>query len=260
MPHPVPKRSIGSYLKWLLVAALLVASHVWAWRGVEMDLAQVARGLPHMRDFLTRSFPPNWAVTQTVAGAAFETIQIAIIGTSAGAILAFPLGFLAASNVVPPYVRGAVRTLLNGIRSIPLIFYALFFVSAVGLGPLAGTLATILYSVGMLGKFYSEAIETIDPKPVEGILSTGATRIQAIRFGVVPQVMPHFIAFTLYRFELNFREGAILGLVGAGGIGFYITLYIRSFEYHRVATVAVLILIMVVAIDVMSSYLRSKVV
>lgn len=259
VPAALPTPSVRYYVKRIIIVATIIAVHIWAWQGVEMDLVTVAQGLPHMQDFLTRMFPPNWGVTQTVAGATIETIQIAIIGTTVGAILALPLGFLAAANVVPPVVRGAVRTLLNSIRSIPLVLYALFFVSAVGLGPLAGTLATVIYSVGMLGKFYSEAVEAIDPKPVEGILSTGATRVQAIRFGVIPQVLPHFIAYTLYRFELNFREGAILGLVGAGGIGFYITLYIRSFEYHRVATVTIFILIMVAVIDAISSYLRAKV-
>ncbi len=155
-------------------------------------------------------------------------------------------------------MRGVVRTLLNGIRSVPLILYALFFVAAVGLGPLAGTLATAVYSAGMLGKFFSEAIEAIDPKPVEGVLATGASRLQALRFGVLPQVFPLFMAYILYRFELNVREGTILGLVGAGGIGFYITLYMRSFEYGRVATLTLIILALVAAIDALSSYLRAK--
>jgi phosphonate transport system permease protein len=223
-----------------------------------MDLAQIARGLPHMHDFLSRMLPPDWSVIDTVTAAVPETLQIAIIGTTASVVVAFPLGFLAAANVAHPLPRALVRTLLNAIRSIPLVLYALFFVAAVGLGPLAGTLATAIYSVGMLGKFFSEAVEAIDPRPVEGVLATGAGRLQALRYGVLPQVLPHFMAYILYRFELNVREGAILGLVGAGGIGFYISLYMRSFEYGRAATLTLIILGMVAAIDATSSWLRAR--
>lgn len=245
-------------MKVAAVAALLIAVHAWAWRGVEMDLAAIAAGLPHMADFLARMLPPDWSVVQTVQGAVIETLHIAIIGTSAGVAIAFPLGFLAAGNVVHPLVRAIVRTVLNAVRSIPLILYALFFVAAVGLGPLAGTLATAIYSAGMLGKFFSEAIESIDERQVEGVLATGASRLQALRFAVLPQVAPQFAAYILYRFELNVREGTILGLVGAGGIGFYITLYMRSFEYGRVATLTLVVLVMIAAIDVLSSYIRAK--
>ena len=235
-----------------------MAVHVWAWRGVEMDVGLIIEGLPHMRDFLGRMIPPDWSVVQSVMTAVLETLQIAIIGTTFGVVLALPLGFMAAGNVARPALRSAVRTLLNAIRSIPLILYALFFVAAVGLGPLAGTLATAIYSSGMLGKFFSEAVEAIDPRPVEGVLAAGANRLEALRHGVLPQVLPHFTAYILYRFELNVREGTILGLVGAGGIGFYITLYMRSFEYGRVATLALIILAMIAAIDALSSKLRER--
>jgi phosphonate transport system permease protein len=253
-----PRLPVRHYLKILCLALALVALHVWAWRGIEMELALILNSAPHMADFLIRMMPPDWSVLATVQHAVAETLQMAIIGTTLGVILAFPLGFLAAGNVVHPVPRALVRTLLNAIRSIPLIVYALFFVAAVGLGPLAGTLAMALYSAGMLGKFFSEAVEAVDPKPVEGVLATGAGRLQALRFGVLPQVWPHFMSYILYRLELNVREGTILGLVGAGGIGFYLTLYMRSFEYGRVATLTLIILVMIAAIDAISSHLRAK--
>lgn len=159
---------------------------------------------------------------------------------------------------MPSWLYNVTRTLLNAIRSVPLLLYALFFVVAVGLGPLAGTLAIIIYSTGILAKFYSEAVETIDPKVVEGVYATGANPLKVLRYGVLPQVLPHFVSYVLYRLEINFREATILGLVGAGGIGFYITLYMRSFAYHRVATVTLVILVMVILIDVLSSYLRAR--
>lgn len=254
----LPKRSARHYLMTALAAGVLIAAHVWAWHGIGMDWQKLAQSLPAMYDFLSRTVPPDLQVTPTVLAAALETLQIALIGTTGGALLAFPLGFLAARNVAHPWLRSAVRTLLNAIRSIPLLLYALFFVAAVGLGPLAGTLAMIIYSSGMLGKFYSEAIEAIEPGPVEGIESVGATRLQAFRYGILPQVLHHFLAYTLYRFELNFREGTILGLVGAGGIGFYVTLYMRSFQYHKIATAVLIILVMVALIDLLSSYLRRR--
>jgi phosphonate transport system permease protein len=254
-----PPRRRSYYAKLGAAMGVLLLVHVWAWNGAEMDLGRIARGAPHMAEFVGQLFPPNRDVTHTVIGAAIETLQIAIIGTTLGAIAALPLGFLAARNVVSPTVYIVTRFALSAIRSVPLILYALIFVVAVGLGPLAGTLAIILYSAGMLGKFYSEAIEAIDPRTVEGVLATGATPLQALRHGVWPQVLPHFVGYTLYRLEINFREATILGLVGAGGIGFYITLYMRSFAYHRVATVALVILVMVLVIDALSAYLRSKV-
>jgi phosphonate transport system permease protein len=255
--HP-PGPPLRHYVRLLLLGLALLGLHVWAWRGIELEVARLLGSAPHMVDFLVRMMPPDLGVFRTVLDAVLETLQMAIIGTTLSLLLAFPLGFLAAGNLVHPLLRVMVRTLLNGIRSIPLIVYALFFVAAVGLGPLAGTLAMALYSTGMLGKFFSEAIETIDPRPVEGVLASGAGRLQALRFGVLPQVWPQFVAFILYRFELNVREGTILGLVGAGGIGFYLTLYMRSFEYGRVATLALIILAMIAMIDALSSYLRSK--
>jgi phosphonate transport system permease protein len=258
--YSLPRRPRSYYAKLILIIGVVLAIHVWAWNGTEMEFSRLLAGVPQGAMFLSQLFPPNLEVTQTVIGAALETLQIAIIGTTFGAIIAVPLGFLSASNIASPRVYYATRTSLSAIRSVPLILYALIFVVAVGLGPLAGTLAITLYSVGMLGKFYAEAIEAIDPRIVEGVLATGASPILALRHGVVPQVLPHFVGFTLYRLEINFREATILGLVGAGGIGFYITLYMRSFAYHRVATVVLIILVMVFIIDTVSAWLRSRVV
>jgi phosphonate transport system permease protein len=271
--HPLPPEAVTAfreqrpsgfrirrYLKLLAIIAGVGLVHLWAWQGTGMDLGRIIAGTPRMWRFLGEMVPPNWTVIETVLGATLETLQIAVIGTTLGAAIALPLGFMAANNVARPLVRNATRTLLNGIRSVPVILYALFFVVAVGLGPMAGTLAIIIYSTGILGKFYSEAVETIDPRVTEAIWATGATRLQVLRYGVLPQVLPHFVDYTLYRLEINFREATILGLVGAGGIGFYITLYMRSFTYDRVATITLVILVVVMAIDLISSYLRSKLV
>ncbi|HWP34676.1 MAG TPA: phosphonate ABC transporter, permease protein PhnE [Thermodesulfobacteriota bacterium] len=255
----MPSRPPSAYVRTGLVTAAVLALYWWAWQGVGFDLARMTGGLPQMGEFLARMFPPNVEVAQTVSAAALETLQIALVGTTLGAVGALPLGFLAAANISPLPVRMAVRTLLNVIRTIPLVLVAIFFVAAMGLGPLPGTLATAVYSVGMLGKFYAEAIEAIDPGQVEGVAATGATPLQVMRFGVLPQVLPLFVAYTLYRLEVNIREGTVLGLVGAGGIGFYISFYIRSFQYQKVATVATIILVMVVAIDLLSAWIRARI-
>lgn len=260
LPDAVPKRGRDYFIKMLAAFAVVIAIHGWALGGTELEIPRVLSGLPRIASFLGGLFPPNVEVVETVWGAALETLQIAIIGTTVAAIAALPLGFLSAKNVAPKAVYYVTRVALSTIRSVPLILYALVFVVAVGLGPLAGTLAVSIYSTGMLGKFYAEAIEAVDPRTVEGVHATGAPAIVALRHGVIPQVLPHFVGYTLYRLEINFREATILGLVGAGGIGFYITLYMRSFAYHRVATVALIILVMVVAIDAISAYLRAKVV
>ena len=254
----MPRTPASSYLKLASLLLALMAVHVWAWRGVEMDVGLIIEGLPHMRDFLGRMIPPDWSVVQSVMTAVLETLQIAIIGTTFGVVLALPLGFMAAGNVARPALRSAVRTLLNAIRSIPLILYALFFVAAVGLGPLAGTLATAIYSSGMLGKFFSEAVEAIDPRPVEGVLAAGANRLEALRHGVLPQVLPHFTAYILYRFELNVREGTILGLVGAGGIGFLLNRYLSFFDYGGLGALIVVVFVVVLAIDLLSVWARSR--
>ena len=255
-----PSRSLSFFVRMGTILAVVLAIHWWAWTGTEMSLSRIAAGFPAGFEFLGQLFPPDQDVTQTVAGAALETLQMAIIGTTLGAIIALPFGFLAADNVSPRAVYHLTRTVLGAIRSVPLLLYALVFVVAVGLGPLAGTLAIVVYTVGMLGKFYAEAVEAIDSRPVEGVMATGAGQLTVLRHAVFPQVLPQFVGYTLYRLEVNFREATILGLVGAGGIGFYITLYMRSFSYGRVATVALVILIMVLLIDALSAYLRSKVI
>ena len=192
----------------------------------------------------------------TVLTSTLETLQIAFVGTFFSVLLSFPLALLVATNLSPPWLAQPLRWLLGGIRSVPLILLALFFVSTVGLGPFPGVLAITVHSVGMLAKFYAEAFENADPGVLEALDSAGSTLLQRVRFGVFPQVAPDLIRDTLFRLELNFRESLILGLVGAGGIGFYIQLYIRSFQYERVATLTITLLLIVVVVELVSNKLR----
>ena len=158
-----------------------------------------------------------------------------------------------------PFVRNVCIFFLNADRAIDSLILALFFVSAVGLGPFPGVLALAIHSVGMLAKLFADAIEAIDPGPVEALKSTGAGKLATIRWAIWPQVAPHFISYFLFRFELNVRVAVVLGLVGAGGIGFLLNSYMRLFQYQKVLTVILVILALVMLVDFISSRLRRAV-
>ncbi len=170
------------------------------------------------------------------------------------------MGFAAARNAAPPWLFYSARSVLNAFRAVDTLVYALFFVAAVGLGPFPGVLAVVVYTATVLAKLYSEAIETIDPGPVEAVKAAGATRFQVLRWGVLPQLLPQFLSFALYRFETNIRAAAILGFVGAGGIGFYIQTYLRMLNYPAASTVLLVLVGLVMLVDFASSRLRAKLV
>jgi phosphonate transport system permease protein len=149
---------------------------------------------------------------------------------------------------------------LNVFRAVDTLVYALFFVAAVGLGPFPGVLAVVAYTTTVLAKLYSEAIEAIDPGPVEAVAATGATALQVLRWGVLPQLVPQFLSFTLYRFETNIRAAAILGFVGAGGIGFYIQTYLRMRNYPAASAVLLVLVVLVMLVDFASSRIRARLV
>ncbi len=238
----------------------ILAVYVWFLAATEVSLPRFLRGLPWMADFIRRMVPPDLSVLRSALIGALQTFQIAVVGTTVAALLALPLGFLSARNVVPPSVFYPARALLNLFRSIDTMVYALFFVAAVGLGPFPGILAVVTYTVMTLAKLYSEAIEGIEPGPVEAISATGATRLQVLRFGILPQVLPLFASYVLYRLETNIRAATILGFVGAGGIGFYIQTYLRMINYPAASAVLLVLVAMVMGVDFASSRLRARIV
>jgi phosphonate transport system permease protein len=204
--------------------------------------------------------PPDLSVLPAALKGAVTTVEIALLGTAAAAVLALPLGFVSARNVARPPVFYPARAALNFLRSIDTLVYALVFVAAVGLGPFPGVLAVIAYTTTSLAKLYSEAIEGIERGPVDAITATGATRLQVLRFGVLPQVLPLFLSYVLYRFESNIRAATVLGFVGAGGIGFYLQTYLRMIDYPAASTVLLVTVVMVMAVDFVSSRLRDRLV
>jgi phosphonate transport system permease protein len=240
--------------------AVILGAIVWSAVETEVSLGRVVEGLPFMGDFLRRMIPPDLSVLGNALRGAMETIQIAVVGTAVAAVLALPMGFAAARNAAPPWLFYWARSLLNAFRAVDTLVYALFFVAAVGLGPFPGVLAVMVYTATVLAKLYSEAIEAIEPGPVEAVRATGATTLQVLRWGVMPQLGPQFLSFTLYRFETNIRAAAVLGFVGAGGIGFYIQTYLRLLNYPAAATVLLVLIGLVMIVDFASSRLRARLV
>jgi len=198
---------------------------------------------------------------QTVVGATLETVQMALAGTFLALVAAFPLGFLAARNTTPhPFVYHAVRSALNLVRTIPDLALGLLFVAAVGLGAFAGTMALAIHTATVLGKLLSESVENIDEGVVEAIRATGAGYSQILSFAVLPQILPDLISFTLYRLETNIRAASVLGLIGAGGIGYLMNTSFRTFQYQEAAAIVLVLIALVMLVDHLSSRLRRLVV
>jgi len=198
---------------------------------------------------------------QTVIGATLETVQMALAGTFLALVVAFPVGFLAARNTTPHrFVYYGVRMFLNLVRTIPDLALGLLFVAAVGLGAFAGTLALAVHTATVLGKLLSESVENIDEGVVEAIRATGAGYAQILSFAVLPQILPDLISFTLYRLETNIRAASVLGLIGAGGIGYLMNTSFRTFQYQEAAAIVLVLIALVMLVDYLSSRLRARVV
>lgn len=243
---------------YLMIVAALIAIYGWAVMGLEIPASKIFGSGEKALDFLGRMLPPDPSVAGTIYTSIIETIQMALIGTTLAAIMGLPLAVAAARNVSPWFLRGPMRVVLNLMRTVPSIIWGLFFVAIVGLGPFPGILALSFYATGYLGKFYYEAIESIDPKPLVALRTTGASRLHLFRYGVFPQVLPLLASYTIYMFEYNVRSASILGVVGAGGVGFYLYSYLTSFTYQRATMALVMLLVVVTVIDFASSYVRGR--
>jgi len=228
----------------------------------QIGLSPIAllKGAPFMADFFSRMFPPDLAHLALLRDATIETLQIAVWGTLIAILLSIPLAFLGARNTTPHIVVfHLTRLLLNALRSINELVFALIFVSAVGLGPFAGVLAIALHATGMLAKFCAEEIEGVDRGPVEAMQATGAGRLQVILYGIVPQVVPAFVSYSVYRFDVSIRAATILGLVGAGGLGFSLIKTMKLFLYHQTATCILVIFVLVFISDWACARLRARI-
>jgi phosphonate transport system permease protein len=242
----------------LAFAAVLTFTGFAMWR-LDFSLVRILAGLGRLAEFSLMMLPPSpggrfWLYLNSM----FETLAIAFLGTLVAALLAFPFAFLAAKNVIPNvFVHFGARRLLDVVRGVDTLIWALLWVSVVGLGPFAGVLAIACSDFGALGKLFSEAIETADKKPVEGVASSGGGRLQQVRFGVLPQIVPVIGGQCLYYFESNTRSATIIGIVGAGGVGVHLAEQIRVLNLQDVSFLVLMILAAVTVIDFVSSKLRA---
>ena len=255
----------------LLVLAVLAVLIVVAGRFGEVDLKNLIDNISNFTSYFGRILPKlsvahfgadvadwYWNLTGWLK-LLLDTVLIAYLGTLIGAVGAFAMAFLAATNLAPSgALRWSIKRAFEFCRTVPNLVFALMFVSAFGLGPLAGILAIAIHSFGTLGKLFTEALENIDMRPVEGVRSTGSRFIEAMRFGALPQVMSTFASYTLLRFEINVREGSVVGMVGAGGIGQDLFVAIRKFYYTDVSAILLMIIVCVAVIDLVTERIRHR--
>ena len=250
--------SIKARLITSIVVASIIAVAVFALMRLEFSFSRFGSGLSQLATFLGLMVPPSSGGHSSAFFKALgETVAIAFLGTLLAAMIALPLGFLAARGMIGGwFVRFFVRRSSDTIRGVDTLIWALIWINVVGLGPFAGGLAIMTSDIGSFTKLFSEAIEATDRRASEGITSTGGNRLLVMRFGILPQVMPVLISQTLYYFESNTRSATIIGIVGAGGIGLHLAEVIRIYEWDQVAFIIIMILITVAMIDAVSSRLR----
>ena len=252
----LPKPSVLRLLSWGAVVALLAAS----WQGADMRPLDLVRDSGNMATYAADFFPPNFSQWRIYLQEMIVTLQIALWGTALAVVFAIPLGLLSSANVAPAWVRQPVRRTMDAARAINEMVFAMLFIVAVGLGPFAGVLALFVHTTGVLAKLFSEAVESIDAQPVEGIRATGANALEEIVYGIIPQVLPLWISYSLYRFESNVRSASVVGMVGAGGIGVILWEIIRGFQYAETCAVMVIIVVTVTLIDLVSARIRQALV
>jgi len=224
-----------------------------------LNARRLGEGLPDLFSLLGEMWPPDFSRAASWVVPMLDTMAMSVAGTAIAIALSLPLGLAAARNTAPhPVVYRLARTILNGLRAVPELIMGIVFVAAVGFGALPGVLALGLHSVGMVGKFYAEAIEHVSPAPIEAARAVGARPAQVIVHGVLPQVLPRLADVSIYRWEHNFRASTVLGLVGAGGIGFQLIAALRVLEYRQVAAIMLVILATVTVVDGLSGRLRRR--
>ncbi|ARE86514.1 phosphonate ABC transporter, permease protein PhnE [Clostridium formicaceticum] len=239
----------------------LLALFLWSAHGTKFN-PLLFKDFNNTLDFINRSFlNPDWSVLPLAMKESVITIQIAIIGTAIAFLFAVPVGFLGAKNTSPHWtIYSLIRSFLSFLRSIPEIVFALIFVPTVSLGAFAGVLALALHNIGVMGKLFSEIIESADIGPQEAVTATGAKKQIMVLYGIVPQVIPHILSNAFYRLEVSVRASLVLGLVGAGGVGQLLSIHFKMFQYNKVAVDCLVIMTMVIIIDYVGGLLRRKVI
>ncbi len=259
--HGVPPRlerpSLLTWLAWVIALGLFVS----AFASSGFSPGTFSGGFANLLDFFARALPPETERLPAVGAATVETFQMALIGTALGSLLSLPLALLAARNFSPhPVVYYVTRTFIAFLRAIPDLVWALVFIVAVGLGPPAGILALTVDAMGFCGRFFSERIEELDPKPIESLRLTGASPLAVVFGSVVPAAFPSFVATTLFALESATRSAVVLGLVGAGGIGVELTTSMELMRYDEALTIIIVIFLVVVAVERTSAAIRRRII
>lgn len=252
--QPIPKQPFN----WLATLSwgLLLLTLGWGWQAAEMKPLVLFTDGGNMLEFAGDFFPPDFRDIGYYLEEMVITLHIALWGTMLAIICSIPLGLMSSENLAPAWIYQPTRRLMDATRAINEMVFAMLFVVAVGLGPFAGVLALFVHTTGVLAKLFSEAVEAIDPLPVEGVRATGASLLQEILYGVIPQVLPLWISFSLYRFESNVRSATVVGMVGAGGIGVILWESVRGFQFQQTCAVMLVIIVSVTLIDLTSQRLR----
>ncbi|WP_067727441.1 phosphonate ABC transporter, permease protein PhnE [Oceanobacillus damuensis] len=252
-------------LNYILTVSIILCI-LFIWSATTIDLEKMdSSGLMIASNIILGILNPdlNLLFDMTQSGVAYlliETIAIAFLGTIIGSLLAVPLAFLSASNIVPVPIAYMTKILLIAIRTVPAIVYGLMFIRVTGTGPFAGVLTMSLTSIGMLSKLYVDAIEDLDISVLESMSSIGCTTFEKIRYGIVPQLFAMFLSIMIYRFDMNLRDAAVLGLVGAGGIGAPLIFAMNSYRWQEVGSILIGLVILILIVDVVSNKLRTRLV
>ncbi len=265
-PHDARGQILAGYARvgprlvtWAILVVIVVLLG-YSLTQLGLDVQRMIRGASQIQAFWSRAFPPDMETLPRLWGPAISTVQIAIIGTLMGIVLSLFLGAVAARNLTPHWTIGfALKTSFALTRAIPALIWALLFIAAVGLGPLPGILALGVNSIGMLGKIFAEAFEEVDPGVIEAIRATGGNPLQVVVHGVIPQAMPTLVSWSIFRLDINIRYSSILGIVGAGGIGWELQRASRMGDYPSAITVTLVIFLTVYVIELITDQLRKRV-
>jgi len=241
-------------MQYILLFILTIAASL----SLNLNYLDFFAGIDNFKIFIADSFPVDTSVFKVAFTSTLETLQIAFLGTIFGTVLSFPLSILASKNLYPRFATSIIKFFLAAIRTFPALLWAILFVMIVGLGPLAGVLATTMYTVGYLSKMFNESIEGIDPDSTLAMQGIGLNKFQIIQYVVIPEAAHSLLSQVLFVFEYNLRGSTILGFVGAGGVGFYISNYLKLLQYDKIATILLVVFVFVLLIDYISSVIRSN--
>lgn len=258
---PSKPRRPRTLIAGTVITTAVAAAHVIAWNATEVSFGALAEGWRGMADFLAEAIPPSltWDVLEPSLSGAAVTLWIGLLGTTLSVPFSLVLALLAARGTAPsPWAYQTARSVLSFLRAVPDVVFALIFVTAVGLGPFPGVLALVCHNVGVMGKLWAEALEDADPGPSQALRSAGAGRIQTAAHALLPTVTPQLVGLLMYRFDVNVRSSLVLGLVGAGGIGFLINQSIRLFKFDEMLTHILVVVVLIVAVDRLSAAVRRR--